>query len=105
MEVAVLGPVEVTAEEGSSHPVAAPQEQALVIALAIAAPDGVASGRLIDTLWGDEPPPSAAVMLKSLVHRLRRRHGSELIGTVTGGYRLGLPPDRTDIGRCLELRS
>lgn len=85
----VLGPVEVESPTGEVAVVGPSREQIVLTALALAAPDAISTGRLIDVLWGEEPPPSAAGTLKSLVHRIRRRHGTGLVETIPGGYRLG----------------
>lgn len=70
-------------------PVTAPQEQVLLTALALAGGEPVSTGQMIDTIWGDDPPASASAALKALVHRVRRRHGRELLVTSASGYRLG----------------
>lgn len=101
MRLLVLGPIEVSGDDGDSAPIGAPREQMLTVALALAAPEAMSVGHLIDVLWGDDPPSSAAATLKSLVHRIRRRHGSEMIATVAGGYRLG--PVNTDVAEVRSL--
>lgn len=89
VRVCVLGPVEVSTDGGAPVSVGAGQEQVLLVALVMAGQETVSSGRLIDAIWGDEPPTSASAALKALVHRLRRRHGRLLVATAPSGYRLG----------------
>ena len=48
----------------------------------------VSSDRLVDVLWGDEPPPSATHTLQALVSRLRATLGDERLETRAPGYRL-----------------
>jgi two-component system, OmpR family, response regulator QseB len=43
---------------------------------------------LVDLVWGDEA--SAVSVVKVYVHYLRNKLGSEVVKTVSGGYRLGL---------------
>lgn len=43
---------------------------------------------IVETLWGDEPPPAAAQNVASLVSRLRRALGPDAISGGRAGYRL-----------------
>lgn len=94
---AVLGPVIVT---GPGGPVAlgGPRQRA-VLALLLASPDQVVPvNRLIDGVWVDDPPRSAARTLHAYVARLRavlepdRPAGQEstLLLTSSAGYRLAV---------------
>src|SRR5919202_3178611 len=42
---------------------------------------------IVETLWGDEPPPAAAQNVASLVSRLRRALGPDAISGGRAGYR------------------
>lgn len=70
VEIRLLGPVSVTAK----HPVelGGPQQRRLLAALALAEGDPVPTEALIDSLWGETPPPSAVRSLQAQVSRLRR---------------------------------
>ena len=48
----------------------------------------VSAGRLIDAVWGDEPPRSAGKTLQNYVLRLRKALGPSVIETQAPGYRL-----------------
>ena len=81
----------------------------------MAIPPGLVVSRdqLIDALWGDDPPASAANGIHRYVAGLRdvlepgrpsRSPGRVLIGA-SGGYTLGLDPGQVDVsvfGRCLR---
>ena len=72
MEVRLLGPVDVVADDGS--PVAVPGQklQLLLAALAIERGKVVSPDRLVDILYGDDPPRQPANSVQVLVSRLRR---------------------------------
>jgi len=60
----------------------------VLAALVIAANGVVATDRLIDALWRDEPPPSAPATLQAHVSKLRRVLGEDAIIHRAGGYGL-----------------
>ncbi|XUL92482.1 AfsR/SARP family transcriptional regulator [Streptomyces galilaeus] len=85
----MLGPLEVWAA-GRRLPAIARKPAALLIAGLIDAGKVVSTERLIDAVWGEEPPETAAKLVQSYVARLRRvLHGpgaAEVIVTRPGGY-------------------
>ena len=95
MEVRVLGPLEVRLQ-GSSVPLGARMERALLTILVLEAGRVVAADRLTDLLWDGEPPPKAAAALHTKVAHLRRalqpdrtpRTDASVIVTAAPGYRL-----------------
>jgi DNA-binding SARP family transcriptional activator len=71
VDVALLGPLEVTGPDGRVLIGAA--KERLVLALLILRADAVVSrDALVDALWGDEPPATAAKTLQGYVARVRR---------------------------------
>jgi predicted ATPase/DNA-binding SARP family transcriptional activator len=98
MEFRVLGPVQVAAVE-----LAAGQQVALLACLLIAREEIASRDRLIDALWGEQPPATAANALQVHVHALRRRLGSDRIVTEGPGYRLRLEPGELDLERFERL--
>ncbi|MEU5599339.1 BTAD domain-containing putative transcriptional regulator [Streptomyces sp. NPDC020298] len=62
----------------------------------------VSTERLIDEVYGDEPPASAANALQSQISRLRRRLGVT-IESLPHGYRLDVDPDDIDAHRFERL--
>jgi len=90
MEYRILGPVEVANGQGPV-PLGSRRERAVLAALVIGG--GVVSAeRLIDALWGDAPPRSAAKTLQNYVLKLRKALGAPVIETQAPGYRLREQP-------------
>lgn len=100
MDVALLGPLEIR-RSGELIALKAAKERAVVEALALSPDNLVTSGRLIELLWGDEQPPSALTTLRSVVSRLRRALGSDVIASSERGlgYRLAVSPGDVDAYR------
>ncbi len=105
VEVRLLGPIEV-AVAGRTVEVASAKQRALLAALALSPGATVSTDRLLTLLWGDDPPSSARMTLRSLVYRLRRMLAdgggedapSRLLARGTG-YVLDLDPDAVDAVR------
>ncbi len=100
MDFAILGPLRVSAP-GGEIPVPGAKQRALLAALLLAHRDGVVSAdRLIDELWGDEPPATAAKSLQVHVSQLRRVLGDgQPIVTRPTGYAVELAPGALDLDR------
>ena len=60
---------------------------------------------LVDAMWGDDPPPSAAKTMQSHVVRLRQSLAvaGDPIETFPGGYRLNVEPASSDVARFERL--
>jgi DNA-binding SARP family transcriptional activator len=106
MHVHLLGPVEVSSDNGRVA-LGGPKPRALLAMLALDAGSTVSAERLIDGLWGDEPPATAVKMVQLYVSHLRKAmaaHGeSDAIATHGRGYQLQLGRDRVDAGRFERL--
>ena len=85
MEYALLGPLEVRSD-GRTIAVGRGKQRALLAVLALNAGRVVPAERLIDELWGDEPPATAATALQVYVSRLRKSLGEAAIETREPGY-------------------
>ena len=103
MDVAVLGPLELRGRTGETVPVAGARLRALLVLLALDANRAVSTGRLIDGVWGDDPPAAAANALQSLVSRLRRAAPELIVEAMPNGYRLAIDADRIDAHRFTRL--
>jgi DNA-binding SARP family transcriptional activator len=88
MEIRVLGPFEVRDGDRIVE-LGGGKQSALLADLAIHRGEPLAADRLIDDLWGEHPPATAAKTLQALVSRLRRALGRDAIVTTGGGYVLG----------------
>jgi len=94
----ILGPVEAIVA-GERAPLGAPKQRALFALLLVNRGRVVPAERLIDGLWGESPPASAAQSLQVYVHGLRRAVGGERIETVGRGYRAAVGDDELDLDR------
>ena len=102
----LLGPLEVRAADGALVDVGGRQPR-LVLGLLLAARSWpVTADALVDALWGDAPPPSAAGTLQSYISRLRRHVAAAGGGELThddAGYRLIVADGALDVDRFQEL--
>jgi YVTN family beta-propeller protein len=76
---------------------------ALLALLLLHANEVVSQDRLIDDLWGERPPRTAAKSLQTYVSQLRRALGVGAIETQARGYRLDVPRGRLDADRFEAL--
>jgi predicted ATPase/DNA-binding SARP family transcriptional activator len=95
IEVSLLGPLEVRTGD-RTVPVVGVKLQALLGLLALAVPHGVSDDRLLEELWGDEPPAKPANALQALVSHLRRVLGRDTVVRRGNGYALLLEPQSVD---------
>ena len=112
VEFSVLGPVEVM-EDGRRLAVASGRQRSLLALLLMHPNRIVSTERIIDELWGDEPPGSGAKTIAFHVSRLRdalepgrpRGKTNGILATEAAGYVLRIEPDRIDAVRCERLVS
>jgi YVTN family beta-propeller protein len=83
MEFRVLGPLEVV-DDGRTLKLGSGKQLALVAALLLHANEAVPVDRLVDELWGESPPPTAAKIVRNYVSLLRRELGDRLVTQPTG---------------------
>ena len=99
--VRLLGPVAVRVG-GSYQEITGRKTRMVLVALALAANRVVPPGRLVDALWGDAPPPSAAGTLQAHISKLRATVGRDAIVHRSGGYALRASCEQIDA--CLFER-
>ncbi|RSM72339.1 AfsR/SARP family transcriptional regulator [Kibdelosporangium aridum] len=98
MRIALLGPVQAYAADGTPMEISAARLRMLLARLALAAGHSVSSESLIDDLWGQTPPTDALNALHALIYRLRKAlRDSGAVESVGTGYRLGVLPDDVDV--------
>jgi ABC-type transport system substrate-binding protein/DNA-binding SARP family transcriptional activator len=107
MEFRILGPLEAT-NAGRPIPLGSRKERALLAILLLRANEVVSPHALMDELWGESPPPSAAHTLQVYVSRLRSRlraaGGDEgVLVTRPGGYLLRVGFGELDLDRFEQL--
>lgn len=103
----VLGPVALW-HGGIPVPLTSPNQMCLLLRLALSAGDAVGREELMDLIWGERRPASAANLLHTYVGRLRRLLRPEsgpILRAVAGGYRLEMDAGRLDLSRFRELAS
>jgi YVTN family beta-propeller protein len=104
IEFRVLGPLEVV-RDGVTIPLHRPRLRALLALLLLHANEVVSSDRIIDALWGDDPPQNAANAVQTTVSRLRKQlldgqnGAAEMIRTRPPGYVIQVAPDDLDLAR------
>lgn len=98
----VLGPLDVTGPGGAVE-ITGPKERLVLTMLTVWVGDVVSTDRLVDAVWGEQPPRSSLKILRNLVLRLRKALGSDVIDTRPGGYVLRAAPDAVDVWRFDRL--
>ena len=94
----ILGPLEVVDRERRVV-LGGPKQRALLAILLLCRGEAVSSDRLIDQLWGERPPATAAKTLQGYVSHLRKALGDEVLFTRGGGYLLVAAPGQVDADR------
>jgi DNA-binding SARP family transcriptional activator len=100
----ILGPLEV-AEGGRPVGLAGARQRALLAILLLHAGEAVSADRLIDELWGDDPPAAGSTALRVRISQLRRALGpaGALLVTRPPGYAMALAPEQLDLERFERL--
>ena len=110
LEVRLLGPLEVR-RQGEPVLLGARMERALLAVLVLEAGRVVPADRIVDLLWGEDPPPKAVPALHTKVAHLRRalqpdrapRAGESVLVTDAPGYRLPREALTLDADRFEDL--
>lgn len=93
----MLGPIEVLAG-GEPLALGGPKPRTLLALLLLARGRPVPTDQLIDELWDEDPPPTAAIALQVHVSSLRRSLGAR-VRAEGGGYALDAGPEEVDAMR------
>jgi DNA-binding SARP family transcriptional activator len=101
-EFRLLGPLEAVVD-GTPVQLAAAKPRALLALLLLHRNRVVATERLIDELWGDDPPAQATKTLQVYVSQLRKSLGTERLVTQAPGYVLHVVPEELDLERFETL--
>ncbi|MEU6588017.1 BTAD domain-containing putative transcriptional regulator [Streptomyces sp. NPDC046881] len=104
MRFGILGPTEIHTGDGTPVDPGGPRPRALLGLLLLDAGRPVPVERLLDGLYGAEPPAGALGALQSQISRLRRRLAPHTgIDAVPAGYTLAVDPDTVDAHRFARL--
>ena len=98
VRIRLLGGVSAT-DGGRPVDVGPAKCQTVLAVLVLAAGSAVPVPRLVDLVWGEEPPRTAEKTLQSYVVRLRRALGAGAIVRVGAAYRLTVQPEALDVAR------
>ena len=102
MDFRLLGPLEV--DDGDARiGLGGAKQRALLALLLLNANMTVASDRLIDELWGDNPPESARKMVQIYVSQLRKVLPPDMLRTHASGYSLEVGAEELDLARFRAL--
>ena len=106
MEFRILGPLEVRDGDAVLE-VRGEKQRALLAVLLLSAGSVVSTDRLIEELWGDEPPSSGATALQVRVSQLRKAltqtGADDPIATRAPGYAIRADGDQLDLRRFERL--
>lgn len=106
-EFRILGPLEVEGPDGLVH-LGGQKQKAVLALLLLDAGRVVPTDRLVDALWGEDPPRTAATSLQNFVSHLRKVVGPDALLTTPPGYALRVPEEQIDLVRftraCEEAR-
>ncbi|MCU1645981.1 MAG: AfsR family transcriptional regulator [Nocardia sp.] len=103
VQIGMLGPLVIRADDGGVIEVPGARLRALLIALALEPGRAVSKAKLVDWIWGEQPPADAANALQALVSRLRRVLPDGSIDVQPGGYRLTVEAHAVDAVRFEQL--
>jgi DNA-binding SARP family transcriptional activator/streptogramin lyase len=98
VEFRILGPVEVV-DDGRPISIRRGKQLALLAYLLLRPNELAPSERLIDELWDERPPPTAAKVLQNAVSELRKALGEDRLLTRPPGYMLRVEPGELDLER------
>lgn len=98
-EFRILGPLEVRDPSGVDVPLGGQKQRAVLALLLLHAGRVVPTDRLLDDLWGEQPPPTASSSLQNLVSQLRKILGRDVIVTRPPGYVLQVEAAQVDLRR------
>ena len=98
MKYGLLGPVEITSEDGPVS-LGGARQRAVLALLLLSPGETVSTDHIVDVLWGEDPPRTARNSVQRFVSDIRRAlrtDGSESLHSETNGYRLDVPTGALD---------
>jgi DNA-binding SARP family transcriptional activator len=98
MEFRILGSLEVV-DQGRGVKLGGAKQRSLLAFLLLNPNRAISRDRLIDELWGDQPPDTAATAIQVHVSQLRKALGRDVIVTQTPGYLIRVHDGELDLER------
>jgi predicted ATPase/DNA-binding SARP family transcriptional activator/Tfp pilus assembly protein PilF len=106
LDIRILGPVEVIGADGGPIHLGGAKQRTVFVMLLLASGLVVSTDRLIDGVWGDDPPRTAPATLRTYISHLRRILGDNVVIERRGpGFRMVVAPDLVDAERSRRLAS
>jgi predicted ATPase/DNA-binding SARP family transcriptional activator len=99
VRIRLFGGVSAATDDGEQVSAGAARTQTVLAALAISPGVAVPAARLVDLVWGDDPPATAAKTLQWHIAQLRKSLGMETIARIGAAYRLDVAGDAVDVAR------
>ena len=103
LDFRLLGPLEVVDGDGRAVPLGGQKQRVLLALLLLNANRVVSTDTLLDVLWDESPPRTAATSLQNMVSSLRKALGREHVVTRPPGYAVDVDPLQVDVGRLDRL--
>ena len=103
MEFRLLGPLDVL-DRGTAVTLGGLKQRALLARLLVTPNRTVAIDRIVEDLWGDDAPGSAAKMVQIYVSHLRKLLPADLLLTRPPGYLVQVDAETIDLVRFDRLR-
>jgi hypothetical protein len=101
-EFRVLGPVEVVID-GRPVSILASRQEIVLTLLVLDVNHVVSAVRMIDALWGDNPPRTAKTQVHITISALRRLLGDDVISSRPPGYLIKAAKEAVDLTRFESL--
>ncbi|HEU5362421.1 MAG TPA: BTAD domain-containing putative transcriptional regulator [Gaiellaceae bacterium] len=98
LDFRILGELEVD-RDGARVELQGQRARAALVLLLLEGNRVVSTERLVDALWGEDPPKTAAAALRNVVSQLRRALGDDAIETRAPGYVLRVAKGSFDLDR------
>jgi predicted ATPase/DNA-binding SARP family transcriptional activator len=101
-QFSLLGPLSLSSD-GAPVALGGQKRRALLAVLLLEANNVVSRERLIDSLWGEDPPETARNTIQVYISQLRKLLPEGTLETASPGYRLVVEADSVDLFEFLRL--
>jgi predicted ATPase/DNA-binding SARP family transcriptional activator len=102
VEYGILGPLTVS-REGHELRLGGARQRSVLAVLLLRANELVPTARIVDELWGEQPPPTAVKAVQVQVSKLRKLLDEGALETRPTGYLLRVEPGALDLQRFESL--